>query len=39
VPSEPTRHLWKTLDGAEDDVHVTTPLHAADYGVDPLEYL
>jgi hypothetical protein len=39
VPSEPTRHLWKTLEGAEDDVHVTTPLHAADYGVDPLEYL
>ena len=39
VPSEPTRHLWETRDGAEDDVHVTAPLHADDYGVDPLEYL
>jgi hypothetical protein len=39
VPSEPTRHLWETGDGAEDDVHVIAPLDAADYGVDPIEYL
>jgi len=26
-------------EGAEDDVHVIAPLNAADYGVDPLEYL
>ncbi len=39
VPSEPTRHLWEPLDGAEDDVHVTAPLDPAEYGVDPLEYL
>lgn len=39
VPSEPTRHLWETDGGAEDDVHVTAPLNAGDYGVDPIEYL
>ncbi|MDA1094266.1 MAG: HD-GYP domain-containing protein [Acidobacteria bacterium] len=38
VPSEPTRHLWETRDGAED-VHVSEPLDAAALGIDPLEYL
>jgi putative nucleotidyltransferase with HDIG domain len=39
VPSEPIRHLWETSEGAEDDVHVSAPLDAAAYGLDPLEYL
>ncbi len=39
MPSEPIRHLWETVDGAEDDVTVAAPLDPAEYGVDPLEYL
>ena len=39
VPSQPTRHLWETADGGDDDVHVTAPLDCDDYDIDPLEHL
>lgn len=39
IPSQPTRHLWETTDGDTDDIHITTPLDAGDYDIDPLEYL
>ena len=39
IASQPTRHLWETADGDDDDIHITGPLDPADYGIDPLEYL
>ena len=39
IPSQPTRHLWETTDGDDDDVHVTEPLDPKDYGIDPMDHL
>ncbi len=39
IASQPTRHLWETGDGDDDDIHIIGPLDPADYGIDPLEYL
>jgi putative nucleotidyltransferase with HDIG domain len=39
VPSQPIRHLWEVADDDGEDVHITTPLDAEEYGIDPMEFL
>ena len=39
IPTQPTRPLWETADGDDDDIHIIEPLDAEDYDIDPLAYL
>ena len=39
VPSQPTRHLWEMAGGDAEDMHVTAPLDADDFDIDPLDHL
>lgn len=39
IPTQPTRPLWETADGDDDDIHIIEPLDPEDYDIDPLAYL